>query len=212
MDLSRVGFVKWIGRNKSVALVVLLLVLFLALGFFSKPPASGEKESAIDFALKDATSAYPNASIRAINAERAGNKWKVDVKIVMNGHSACPTVFVRKYELFPIFFREEQIIKNCAVSGTLVFEEEAVAVSAKAGLGSAAAARGALGYATYFSKDALEGTVNCTSCPQVLPPAVAGVLEGVPPQNLWVVEWRDADSSVFVALSEKGGVLAEKAA
>jgi len=201
---------KWIEKNKVVVLVGLLLVVFLALGFFSRPAVIEERESAIDFVLKEAAGAYPNASMREINAVREGDRWKVDVKISLNAHSPCPTVIVRKYELLPIFFREEQIIKNCMVSGTIVFEEEAVAASARTGLAKTAAESGALWYATYFSKDVIDAVKNCPECVTTFPPVLVESIQNTSSQNIWVVEWRMSNESVFAVLSEKGELLAER--
>ncbi len=129
-------FFKWLERNKVIVLIGLLLVVFLALGFSSQPPAVRERESAIDFVLKEASGAYPNASIRVINAAREGEKWRVDVKIALDAHSPCPRVFVRKYELLPMFFREEQLMKNCTVSGTIIVGEDALGVGRSSGRGA----------------------------------------------------------------------------
>ena len=190
----------------------MLLVLFLALATLSRPPVINEKQSAIDFVLKDASGTYPNATITVMKAEMQGDKWKVDVKISAEGHSACPRVFVRNYELLPIYFREEQTIKNCQVSGSIVFEEEAVAASAKTPRASAAASAGALGYATYISREQVETARNCTSCPSAFSAPIAEMLLKIAPQNAWVVEWKAPalNESVFVVLNEKGEVLAEK--
>jgi len=211
MDFHKLGIVKWLEGNKTIVLVGVLLVLFLALASMSQPPAINEKQSAIDFVLKDASGTYPNATIQVTNAEMVGSRWKVDVKISIDAHTACPKVFVRNYELLPIYFREEQRIKNCVVSGSVVFEEEAVAASAKSSAASAAAAQGALGYATYVSKEAMETAANCTTCPAPYSPAVAAAIQGIAPQNTWVVEWKSPGAqSVFVVLDERGGILAQK--
>ncbi|MCX6767811.1 MAG: hypothetical protein NTY90_03740 [Candidatus Micrarchaeota archaeon] len=204
--------ITWLQRNRVIVLVGALLVVFLVVGMLSQPPAVQDKESAVDFVLKDALGAYPGAAVNVTKAGNEDGKWKVDVKIVVDAHSPCPKVFIRNYELLPIFFREQQILKNCEVSGNIVSEEEAIVVSAKKGaLASKAAAAGALGYVTYFSRAVIDAARNCTSCQSALPAPLAGPLAGAESQNLWVVEWRLANQSVFTALDEKGEVVAEAA-
>ena len=211
MDFHKIGIVKWLEGNKVIVLVGVLLVLFLALASMSQPLVINEKQSAIDFVLKDVSGTYPNATIQVTNAEMVGNRWKVDVKISLDAHTACPTVFVRNYELLPIYFREQQRIKDCKVTGSIVFEEEAVAASAKSGAASAAAAQGALGYATYVSMASIEEFRNCTTCSPAFPDRFKDLLGSIAPQNAWVVEWKSpANPDVLIALDERGEILAQK--
>jgi hypothetical protein len=199
-----------------VALVAAAVaVVLVAFAYLPKPaPTPLATADAERLALNDARNSYPAAELRVLDSsDLGGGRWKVRVKVALAAHTYCPSVRVREYELLPIFFREEEVVKDCrAATGPIVYEEEALLRSLEFPAARDAAQRGQYGCALRSS--ALPGLpAECSAAGSLLASLAARA-----PETAWLVAWVPrpiplGDELLGVALDSTGRVLlAERAA
>ncbi|HEV8289442.1 MAG TPA: hypothetical protein VGQ00_00615 [Candidatus Norongarragalinales archaeon] len=188
---------------KVLLYVIVLGVVLLSASLLLQPQANGfDKSAAWNAVLKDVQESYPQSdkTVTPIKIEQSpSSEWKIDAKVSLQPHSACPTVFVRHYNLNPIRYREEQVTRNCEVGGAITFEEEAIIASGKSPEAKAAAAKGGEAYATFVASDKFQSS------------AFSGFLIAAPAvsqQNVWIVEWKvPNEASVLVAIDGNANII-----
>jgi len=189
------------GMTLKVALMAaFLVVVMVALTFMPKPAAAPLKAAdAEKLALNDAILSYPAAELKVLESTpQADGTWKVRVKISPDAHTACPKVLIREYELLPILFREEAVVKNCRAGMPIVYEEEALIKSLEAPAANSLAQIGAYGCATRAS-----GINNlpteCASAKSLLL-NISGQL----PTDAWLAAWIPQGGFATVAVGMDG--------
>lgn len=185
---------------------VLFLIVVFALALVVYPQFSKvsfteiDKEKALMFVKEDIIHSYPNSLIRFVSAEESNGVWRVSAKITLDAGKACPTVYVRDYELMPIRFKEKTLIKNCVVSGPIFLEEEALVISGKLPEVQRILGEGGSGSASFYYSDRVKELQSTSS-------DLGKFLVGLDAKNVWIVDWVSSSSRVLVALSEDGKVI-----
>jgi hypothetical protein len=185
-----------------IIIVVLFIALMVAYPLIPKPgyqPVG--KEDAIKIALEDAGKAYPEASLKVVSVEAQETGWNVEVKISFNSDTCCPRLLVRDYELLPVKFKETELVKNCMVSGTIIFDEEALVTAGKAPRVAPYCSE-ARGKATFLDYAQIKRMKECTDCSEL-----EKFISDLPDQDAWVVQWSIGGETVFTALDAEGNIL-----
>lgn len=194
-----------------VALVVALLaIVMIALTFMPKP-ASGpiNAPDAQQVVLKDVRMTYPQAELEILQTDKVQEgRWKVRVKIALNAHQACPSVYVRDYELLPILFREERVVGDCRAGiGPIVYPEEALLRSEQV-----PQVKDASQTANYYGCAVRTSEANTLAAQCASARQAALNLSATLPGGSWLAAWvsdKDANNATFivVGLDRDGGVL-----
>ncbi|MFH0836191.1 MAG: hypothetical protein V1834_03445 [Candidatus Micrarchaeota archaeon] len=189
-------------------ILALIAILVVVLGLYSALPAVNPtdltREQAFSTVIQDVYKDYPtDVEVRVLSESGSDKNWKFKLLITQSPHSACPTLEVRDYELLPLRFRPESLIKDCTANTPITYREEALIHSAQAD----SFAQGAFGCA--FTLKDFDLTKAFEYCPALDKNEFGEFASGLD-ENSWVIQWTKEGTAKFIALDKNANVLKSK--
>jgi hypothetical protein len=188
-------------RQVAVILAVLVLAL-LAWGYLAQPAQVKTPQDVSSFVLQDAQSSFTGQdvafAVNSISYDNSSGQWEATVKITVNPHSQCPTVYERYYYLLPLRHDLDKLVTgNCQTSSVVAIEEEAIVDSRS--YPQVAPLLDSSPYACGFHLP-LNTSLLGSYCPQADPVAVENFASQLPENASWMVYWSAANSTALVGM------------
>lgn len=200
---------------RTLAVIVFLaLAVLLVWSLATAPTSVATKEDVRKFVLDD-LSADPTLSsgdhlfsVYSITYDSASKQWSASAKITLSPHSACPTVYIREYDLLPLRHGVDKVVTdNCRRATSIAFEEEAIIAGRSTPPVQAILFAGP--YACGFALP-LNASAVSPYCPRVNAISLAAFAGSLPSSAMWLTSWATGTQTVFVALDKDGNLVSFK--